>query len=195
MIKKFNDDEQLCQAIMNNDERAIRQYYEDITPRLTGYAYKWVRNREDAADIATDAFVRTIKSEVAFNMLREMTGYMYNNVRYRCLDYLKRKLPPQHVSIDALELEIASDENLEKDLARDEFFKAVQASINKLNERERKILQLTLQSYKPVEIAGLLDCSDAVVRSTLARIVQKIRVDFTNKKIIAVFIFFLSLNK
>jgi RNA polymerase sigma factor (sigma-70 family) len=194
MNKQFNNDEQLFQSIMDHDEQAIRQYHDDITPRLSGYAYKWIRHKEDAADIATDAFVTTLKSEVEFKKLSEMTGYMYNNVRFKCLDYLKRNLPPQHVSIDELESVIASDKNLEEDLARTEFFKAVQASINKLNDKERKILKMYLEGYNSVEIGEVLGCSDAVVRSTYARALQKIRIDLINKQIIIVLIFFLSLN-
>jgi DNA-directed RNA polymerase specialized sigma24 family protein len=100
------------------------------------------------------------------------------------------------VSYDELESVITSDEYLEAGLARSEFLEDVQASINKLastnklNDREHKILSLYLDGYNSVEMGKLLDCSDAVVRSTFARAIQKIRIDLTNNKIIIVLIFF-----
>jgi RNA polymerase sigma factor (sigma-70 family) len=191
-------DNQLFDAIINNNEQAIRQYHDDIIPPLCGFAYKWIYkdNKEAAADIATDAFCDTLKSGVKFDDLKHVTSYMYINAGFKCGEYNKKKkkmLPPNR-PLEDVEYTLLDDQNLEDDVIRSEFFKAILMQINNLDrEKDRKLLLLSLRSFKPVEIARQLGLDDEYVRTRIKDLAKKIRNELITKKIIT-FLFLLALQ-
>lgn len=192
MRNRFNDDNQLFDAIMDHNEQAIKQYHNTIIQPLYGFAYKRINNKDAAFDIATDAFNTTLQSGVKFISLKHIAHYMYNNARYKCKDYFKRKaIPLPDVPLENIEDTVAGDENVEDDITRSEYRKAIYKQIDALpGEKDRCILLLTLQSKKPAEIASELSCSDEYVRNRLKRLAEIIRNELINKKIIIGLILF-----
>src|SRR5688572_25311443 len=87
--RKYATDDELFQALMNNDEQAKKQFHKDIIRLLYWLAFKMVNNKEEAADIARYAFSKSLSSGQPFKNLEHITRYMNKAVRYACLDYLK----------------------------------------------------------------------------------------------------------
>jgi DNA-directed RNA polymerase specialized sigma24 family protein len=187
MSKNFNNDNELFEAIMNNNALAIKQYYETIFPPLCGYTYKWVKNREVGEDIASYSFAKTLGSDVSFRDLKHMNCYMYTTARWGCLDYLKKNPPPYNVPLEKVEEMLSDDTLFEEDFIRFEYLKLVYAEIKKLpRELDRRILLMTMASYTPEEISRATGKSTRYVQRRLRILAEIIRNGLIDNNLITV---------
>lgn len=65
--------------------------YQDHHPWLQSYLRKRLGNRDDAADLAHDTFVRLLRSDVPLSDLREPQHYLATVARGLMVDFLRRR--------------------------------------------------------------------------------------------------------
>jgi RNA polymerase sigma-70 factor (ECF subfamily) len=187
MSKNFNNDDELFEAIMNNNALAIMQYYETIFPPLCGYTYKWVKNKEAADDIASYSFAKTLRSDVPFRDLKHLDCCMYTTARWGCLDYLKKNPPPYNVPLEKVEEMLSDDTLFEEDFIWFENIRFVNAEIMKLpRELDRRILLMTMASYTPEEIGLATGKSTRYVQRRLRILADVIRTVLIDNNLITV---------
>jgi RNA polymerase sigma factor (sigma-70 family) len=190
-IRKYATDDELFNALMNNDEQAKKQLHKDKIRLLYWLAFRIVKNKEEAAYIARYAFSKSL-SGGPFKDLEHLIRYMKRAVRYASLDYLKglnaAKTIPAYkiVPLENEEDELAAKQQIEDDFTKAERLKAVYAEINNLPDLERRMMWLSLEGKKTAEIAEELGCTPREVRDKLRTLPEIIRKALINKNIITV---------
>jgi RNA polymerase sigma-70 factor (ECF subfamily) len=190
--KRYGSDYELFQALIDNDQDAKEQFHKTIGPVLYLIAFKKVKDRDAAFDIATEAFIRSLEKGGPFNDLEHVTRYMYNAVGYEFLNYLRRakakKNNPSNkvVPLEKKEEAIGDELTIEAEITRAENRKALHAQIAKLPEMDRRILILTLENKTNDEIAEELGCTTRYVRDRRNKLARDIRNALVANKIITV---------
>ncbi len=83
------DERQLIESARGGDEAAYQRLVETYRDRVVGLAFRMVGAREDAEEIAQDAFVRAWRALPAFRGEARFSTWLYRIAIHRCYDARK----------------------------------------------------------------------------------------------------------
>ncbi len=178
-----SDDRQLVERFKAGDEEAFDSLVDRHSTRAYQIAYSVLGNREDAEEVAQDAFIRMHRALPNFRGESEFTTWMYRIVtnlarnKYR---WNKTRMAAFHDSIDApvegddadaRKIELPDTRNSpEEEAVYAELDQALQSELGKLPEAQRQVLVMRNvldMSYE--DIAETMKCKIGTVKSRLAR--------------------------
>jgi RNA polymerase sigma-70 factor (ECF subfamily) len=149
--------------VKRHEERAVR------------VALALVGNREDARDIAQDAFLRVFRNLDGFDFQHEFTTWLYRIVTNLAIDFLRRRRPATSTTgVDEedadLDLADADAPRAHDALEGRETSERVRAAIDRLAPHFRSVLILReLEGLPCTEIARIVDATHVTVRWRLHR--------------------------
>lgn len=152
----------------------IRRYRE----RLFGIVYNLTSNREDAADLTQDAFIKAFQSIQRFSGQSSFFTWLYRIAVNSTISHLRKNRLRAFFSLEALD----ADEPVARDVIaaltdktdseRDTFVRELQERLNvamqKLSIKHRTVVTLfEIDGLSHQEIAEVMGCSVGTVRSRL----------------------------
>lgn len=144
-----------------------------------GLALVLVGDRGRAEELASEAFLRLVRSKRQLDTSRSLRPLILTAVRNLCLNDLRKKRPESLDTAHELGLEPArapSEDGPASALERSEAKDAVQAALGQLSPRWREMVFLRDGlGFSYMEIAHLADTTDDVVRTTLSRARARLR--------------------
>ena len=173
-------DEVLMSRFQQGDETYFRALFERYSARLVNFAYKFLRSREEAEEIAQETLLRVYREKRSFDPSRAFRPWLYSialRLAYNKLRYLKRH--PKE-SLDAVSLsgdesaadriadhsQLRPDQILEKQAEREKVWSALVS----LPESQRSAIILSrFEELSYEEIASVLDVSVSSVKSLIFR--------------------------
>jgi len=168
----------LMAAFADGDNSAFDALYRRNYDWVQKLAYQILRNRQDAQDVAQDAFLRVIASRKNWRATARFRSWMHRIVVNLCLKRQKRLLRQETISLEELseDLDELPPELLStgEDLAK-EAAEVLQDALSHLPQRQRQVLELRLQGYSISQIARLLGCSRGAVDALLHRARKSLR--------------------
>ena len=186
----MNEDQELIERFKNGDEFAFDQLVRKYTSRAYGIAYGILGSREDAQEVAQDAFIRIHRALPKFRGDSEFTTWMYRIVTNLAKNkYRWNKCRGSKVTAslnapiegtegdDALYFE-ASDERMAPDeaLQFSELERRTQEEMAKLPEAYREALILrNVKEMSYEDIASLLGCKLGTIKSRINRAREELR--------------------
>ena len=161
-------------------EILVRQHAE----RVTRLAWRLLGRREDAEDLAQEAFLRLHKALPKFRGDSRVSTWLYRTVTRLAIDQMRRDRLRQrlffsrHTDNELDPVETASDPraNPARELHARQAIQQLQMALSDLSPRQRAIF--TLRHYEGLqikEIAALLDLGEGTVKSHLHRAVTSLR--------------------
>ena len=146
-----------------------------LTLRMTG-------NREDAKDLAQEAFLLAYRRLPAFRMESSFSTWLYRLTANLCIDFLRREKRRKTMTV-SLEERIAQKEDWSSgwqepqvELERMELRTHLERGIQRLSEEHREILVLReIGGLSYDEIGALLRLEAGTVKSRLARARKQLR--------------------
>ncbi len=133
------------QIIVTRHQRAVYQV-----------CYRFVRNHEDASDLAQDVFVRAFKGLKHFKGDSALTTWLYRVGVNCCLNRIAARRPDMEPLVEARHVDPRSDDPF-RALAQSEKATEVKRAIAQLPPRQRATLLLRVyQELSHKEIAGVL---------------------------------------
>ena len=149
-------------------EALVRAYQR----RAYAIAYGFVGNREDAVDLAQEAFARAYRAMNRFDTKMPFYPWFYRIVRNACLSHLKKKKRHGEVSLTALTESgyQVTDEGADPERAAQlgELRVRIAGALEGLTPDHREIIVLRhLQELSYSEIAACLDIPKGTVMSRL----------------------------
>ena len=156
----------------------------DYRDPIYNYLLRMTQNQVEAEDLTQETFVRVHRSLPTFRGEASLSTWLYRIATNASLDHFRRRTTRQEktaLPIEKIELldgdwdsdAPASPEHL---AARSEMSACVQAFVQRLPPDQRAVLVLKeLQGLKNREIAEVLECSLATVKSRLHRAGTKLR--------------------
>ncbi len=173
-----SEDIQLIARAKKGDERAFRTLLEKYERAVFTICLRMVRNRELAADLAQDAFIKVFGMLDRYNESYAFSSWLFKITSNLCIDYLrKRKIDtlPMDSPIDGDRGEIqrqyeAPDPDPETEMVRKQKMQMLKEAIDALPDHYRIMLILRHQedlSYE--EIAASLEIPLGTVKARIHR--------------------------
>ena len=179
----------LLERIRNGDESGFEQLVKEHTGKVISLAWRLVGNREEAEDLAQEAFLRLHRSLPGFRGESRIGTWLYRTTTRLAIDHLrreriKRKLFFFRQDNDAPDpVELASDSRRDPGRAyqSQEAMKLLRRSLSKLSSRQQVIFTLRHYEGLPLkEIAEHLGLETGTVKVHLHRAVTQLRLDLAD---------------
>ena len=200
MMKELLDNDTLV-AFTSGLQKGFNGVFDAYYDEICYFAWKLSGSREEAEDIAADAFCKLFKIHDRFLTEANIKAFLYITARNNGLKFLKKASTRKTYSTDF------ATEGIERYISEDipdefslhaifetglikELYKAIQL----LPEQSRRILELSYFSgMSTEEIANLLAITPATVRSSKRYALNELRKKFTNNQMAISLIFALAL--
>jgi RNA polymerase sigma-70 factor (ECF subfamily) len=181
-------DRELLERCRAGDETAFDDLVARHEPRAFNVAFQVLHDREDAIEVAQDAFVRIYRSIGDFRGDCEFTTWLHQivvNLARNKHRWWKRRGKQMNVSLDStletgdgeIPLQIAAKEDgPDVEAAKTEFVKVLGRRMDELPRKLRQVLVLrNVENLSYEEIAEVLNCSVGTVKSRIARAREALR--------------------
>ncbi len=167
-------DENLILLMAEGDKNAFREFYEQTSSAVYGFALSIMRNRHDAEDVMHDAFIKAYTAAVTYRPAGKPLAWLLTIVRNLCLNRIKAGKVCEDIS---------QYENLAGEEADDSIDRIVLAqAMQILDSDERQIVVLhALTGFKHREIAEIMGVPTGTVLSKYNRALKKVRQDLEGK--------------
>jgi RNA polymerase sigma-70 factor (ECF subfamily) len=173
VIEASNDCE-VIKAVQTGRRERFSVIVEKYKRRAFLIALSLVNNREDAMDLAQDAFLKSFRAIKEFDLSRPFFPWFYRILKNTCLSHLKRKKLIKKFSLSATETDESDielpDQTYDPQMIvdRNETKEKVWEAFNRLNLKSREIILLRhFQDLSYDEIAKALDIPIGTVMSRL----------------------------
>ena len=159
------------EQLQKGDEQAFRRLVEDHSQMIFNTCYSFLKNRDDADDIAQDVFVEAFQSIRKFRSEANIRTWLYRIAINKSLNFMKRQ--KRHSFTD--DFTKIRHESLEEDAASRETEdaerkKVLDSAIQSLSKNQRiafTLHKMDDKSYK--EVSEIMDVSVSSVESLMHR--------------------------
>ncbi len=150
--------------------------------RAYAIAFTFVRNREDALELAQESFARAYKAMHRFDARRPFYPWLYRIIKNTCLNHLKRKRRHGEISLEGLQAAgyDPADDTIgpERAAALTDLQRAIAHAMERLRPEHREILMLRhFEELSYAEIAACLDIPEGTVMSRLHAARRSLRME------------------
>lgn len=171
--------DELIKRIKNGDMDAFTQLVELYKDRAVNFAYRMLKDQNDAEDAAQEAFLKVFDKIHTFRQESKFSTWFYTILSNICRDILRKKVKtPATVSINQtnrededfeLQLEDTSFEPHENFVKKD-VINVLENAITQLSDEHREIIVLRdIEGFDYEKIAEILGISLGTVKSRLSR--------------------------
>lgn len=169
-------DTELASLIRVGDEASFAEIYNRFYGILYVHAYKRLNNEEEARDVIHELFAALWMKRESFEIVTNLSGYLYSATRNRILDIITHKKVEEKY-IDSLQHYIDHDFNYADHLVRErDLAKVIEREISFLPPKMREVFVLSRKSHlSHKEIAVLLDISEQTVRMQVKKALRILR--------------------
>ncbi len=145
------------QYFLDGDKKYLGKIYETYKQRLFFHCLKIIRNKEEAKDMTSDAFIKTFENIHTFNPNRPFYPWLCRIATNLCIDQIRKKkvilFKPINERTDSIKTEETTT-NME----RKELIDEIKRVINKLKKPQKKcfcLFYIHQKSYKQIsELTG-----------------------------------------
>lgn len=142
------------------DEKQFQLLFIDYYAPLLSFACRYVNEQEASEDIVQDVFVRLWEMNDRLLGIEELSAYIYQMVRYRCLNYLRTQKSEEN-AVRQMENETVEERDA---YIEEEMFRRYKKALEMLPPACGNIFALMLEGYKAREIAEKLNIAVETVK-------------------------------
>jgi len=176
-----NDIKDLVKRFADGDPQAFAEIVRRYKTEIYRLAFRMLGNHLDADDATQEAFVRVFERQREIREVKHFPGFLKRIAVNYCIDMIRRK-QKKFISVDDMstssdvqaelaELTAGPDENLENT----EITSEIKGALEKLPPKQRMAISLHIEGYSKAEIADIMSCPQATVRSNLHIARKKLR--------------------
>jgi RNA polymerase sigma-70 factor (ECF subfamily) len=177
----------LVERVQNGDVTAFDTLVRKYRERLYGIVYNLTSNREDAADLTQEAFIKAFSSINRFKGNSAFFTWLYRIGVNTALSHLKRNRLRRFFSLEQIQEEgsnalvletLAAKHKSDKGALLSELQEKLNEAMQKLSPKHRTVVVLfEIEGLSHQEIADILGCSVGTVRSRLHYAKQQLQAD------------------
>lgn len=182
-----DSDQVLVSRVQNGDVAAFDTLVRKYRERLYGVIYNLTSNREDAADLTQDSFIKAFSSINRFKGKSAFFTWLYRIGVNTTLSHLKRNRFRRFFSLENIQEEgsnaqvletLAAKHKSEKGALLSELQEKLNEAMQKLSPKHRTVVVLfEIEGLSHQEIAEIAGCSVGTVRSRLHYAKQQLQAD------------------
>ncbi|MGE7768737.1 RNA polymerase sigma factor SigW [Peribacillus sp. NPDC096540] len=164
--------------VLKGDHNAFGEIVELYKDKVFQICFRMLGNRQEAEDLAQEAFVRAFVNIRSFNIQMKFSTWLYRIATNLCIDRLRKKKPDYYLDAevsgtDGLNMysQIASDlAKPEVEVESLELQETIQVEIMKLPEKYRSVIVLKyIEELSLKEISEILDLPVGTVKTRIHR--------------------------
>lgn len=164
--------------VLKGNQEAFEEIVTLFQDRLYHVCYRMLSNRQEAEDIAQEAFVRAYVNLHTFDQKRKFSTWLFRIATNLCIDRIRKKKPDYYLDAnvpgtDGLTMysQIAVDEELPEDeVEKLETQQRIQYEIGRLSDRYRSVIILRYIEELPLkEISEILELPLGTVKTRVHR--------------------------
>lgn len=178
------EEKELIVRAKNGDQDAFGQLVLAHQNKVYTLCVHMVTDREEAADLAQEAFLKAWRNLASFHEKSSFATWMHRLTTNVCLDFLRKQSRRQNISVTvSLDDEETGwtepadhRQDPQEHLEREEQKQTLARALNELPEPQRRILlmrEVAGMSYQ--EIAEALDADLGTIKSRIARSRERLR--------------------
>jgi RNA polymerase sigma-70 factor (ECF subfamily) len=174
----------LLERIRSGDETGFAVLVKQHADKVMGLAWRLLGQREEAEDLAQEAFLRLHRALPKFRGDSRVSTWLYRTVTHLAIDHMRRERLKRRLFLtrrneeDVDPIELASDprDNPARALHSKQAMLRLRQALARLSPRQRAIFTLKHYEGLPLrDIAELLDLEEGTVKSHLHRAVSALR--------------------
>ncbi|MBI4576606.1 MAG: sigma-70 family RNA polymerase sigma factor [Planctomycetes bacterium] len=164
------EDAELVRRSRAGDQHAFRALVERYRGRIYWVAYHMIHDREEAHDVAQEAFIRVYRALDRFDLERRFYTWLYQIVVHLCIDYLRREKKARRVSIEQVAEPAGPPERVSASLEAAELRERLYGVLDQLPAKYRAVIVLRdVEGLDSREIARVVGCTHPTARWRLHR--------------------------
>lgn len=167
----------------SEERKQFESVYLDYFQAIHDFCNSFLKHGELARDLAQDTFFALWNNFNPAYTEKEILSFLYTTARNKCFDQLRLQKVVEN-KIRDLKDTIYSDTFFLDEITRNETYRIIRESINKLPDRSRQIALLTLQGYSIQEIADQLEISINTIKTLKKNVYAKLREIIKNQYVI-----------
>jgi RNA polymerase sigma-70 factor (ECF subfamily) len=180
----LDSDEELVQSARSGSKTAFVELWRRHSSTVFRAAYRIVKNREDAEDLAQETFLKAFANLQSFNGASKFSTWLVRIGINAALGELRRRRSRPEASFDGLNNDDSQCHweipdkaiDIEADLLRSEMIGWMNVAIGRLNPILRTVVEMQQRhDYSHTEIALLANLSVPAVKSRLSRARRALR--------------------
>ena len=185
-IMNAAEEQQLLEQIRNGDDDSFAHLVKEHTGRVIGLAWRLIGNREEAEDLAQEAFLRLHRSLPDFRGDSRISTWLYRTTTRLAIDHLRRERIKRRLFFFRQDNDAPDPVALARDPSGDpgrsfqtrEAMQSLRKSLARLSPRQQVIFTLRHYEGLPLkEIASHLGLETGTVKAHLHRAVSQLRQD------------------
>ena len=160
------------------DEEAFEELYEHFFPRVYNFIYARLKNSADADDVTSITFMKMNENLESYDPARAaFSTWLFRIANNALIDSTRRASNTQETEWEDCFDPAAPDyQEPERQIIASETNRGLLKALDKLNERERRIIELRYWGEQDTRtIAEILSMSESNVRVTLHRTLGKLK--------------------
>ncbi len=160
------------------DEEAFEELYEYFFPRVYNFIYARLKNSADADDVVSITFMKMNENLESYDPARAaFSTWLFRIATNAIIDHTRRRDKSEETEWEEFFDPAAPDEEEpETQIIASETNRELLKALDKLSERERRIIELRYWGEQDTRtIAELLSMTDSNVRVTLHRALGKLK--------------------
>jgi RNA polymerase sigma-70 factor, ECF subfamily len=175
----------LLAGLRDGQPDAFRRLVEEHSRKVLNTCYRFVRNREDAEDVAQETFVEVHRSLSKFRRESDLRTWIYRIAVSKSLDFLRRQKRQKRggplrrlLGLNDAAAEIAAPSSSQPDVQLEdrERRRVLEEALAKLPRRQRVALILSkYQGLSQEEVAGILKTTVPSVEALVHRAKQSLQ--------------------
>ncbi|RRN69148.1 RNA polymerase sigma factor SigW [Peribacillus simplex] len=164
--------------VLKGDHNAFGEIVEIYKDKVFQICFRMLGNRQEAEDLAQEAFVRAFVNIRSFNIQMKFSTWLYRIATNLCIDRLRKKKPDYYLDAEVAGTEglnmyshVASDmAKPEEEVESLELQETIQVEIMKLPEKYRSVIVLKyIEELSLKEISEILDLPVGTVKTRIHR--------------------------
>ncbi len=179
----------LLKKLKSGEQDSFRELVEQYSKMVINTCFGFLRNQEDAEDIAQEVFVEVYKSVKKFRGDSKLSTWIYRIAVTKSLDQIKMKKRKKRAAqlkslfgFDDQELELpaSSNSNPENIAEKEERKLVLQNAIETLAENQKVAITLNkIEGFSYKEISEIMDTSVSSVESLIVRAKRNLKEKLT----------------
>jgi RNA polymerase sigma-70 factor (ECF subfamily) len=175
--KNLDADTQLMLRFKDGDQAAFDLLFTRYTPAIISFAYRFVRDREVAEELAQEVFLKVYEGAGRYRVQSRFTTWLYRIATNVCLNEIRKpRFRAAHEPLSEeseRESEISSTESVrgqDKLLERQAIVRVIRQVLDQIPEKQRTAFILSkYQELSYAEVAEVLKTSEKAVKSLIHR--------------------------
>jgi len=175
------------------NHKSFQDLFNSFFAPLCSFAQSYLNEKDAAEDIVQDVFIAVWKNRNKFSEFISIKSYLYKAVRNKCLNEIKHQLVVnKHVDIELSKYE--TEKFFAEHVIEEETHRMIKDAVNKLPEKCKEIILLSLKGMKNHEISENLEISINTVKTQKNLAYKKLRIQLKDVFTLSPFFFELFLK-